>query len=510
MSFLTLQTVEGIVGSTDFCTPEGQSSWKNKMEKFVGLGHTYSSVNTVTGEKCYMVDEALYKDILLAVATRKQNEQLLAAASEKFEQHIEQIEVSNNRVLQREKDAIEQMAQRMNNNYLLIQDEHKTRIRNVVMDIRALKESITVSAEHNVNSREMQQLRFELAQYESVIPIYRSRIKYAEDLKKKLFEEKQEFTRNIEHLKSRLNKAESLVLSMGTPEAIRSRGTSRRQADKKEVSEQSSSSEEDDDQDQSSSSSSEDDHDEDGAQERAAQNTEMSIDFSISPTDSGETNKETGAPLPATRPSFREVLDSSRERPSRDVTMDGPTGTEITPAHQRLITLTPLSNKKDDSGNKKTRSSMAHSNDQEQPASKKSPQNAEPPTVQNARDHVAAHRMGNQEKEKEVQEQVRRSCQNVQWTKGPLPTNMGHSFYDTRQAGTEPPESLVAASRNMVLRWKRALGQAYFLITRNSGGSVMSLEHAHRTFKAVTLKKTCLSRAGSPGHVRSIRPCMII
>jgi hypothetical protein len=55
LSFLTLQTVEGIVGSTEFCTPQGQSSWESKMEKFVGLGHTYSSVNTVTGENCYML-----------------------------------------------------------------------------------------------------------------------------------------------------------------------------------------------------------------------------------------------------------------------------------------------------------------------------------------------------------------------------------------------------------------------------------------------------------------------
>jgi hypothetical protein len=90
------------------------------MEKFVNLGHTYSSGNTVTGERCYMVDAALYRDILLAVAARTQNEQLLVAASEKFEQHIEQIAGSNEHVMQREKDAIEQMAQRMNSSYLKI------------------------------------------------------------------------------------------------------------------------------------------------------------------------------------------------------------------------------------------------------------------------------------------------------------------------------------------------------------------------------------------------------
>ncbi len=99
LSFMTLQTVEGIVGSMDFCTPQGQTSWESKMETFLNLGYAYSSANTVTGEKCYMVDEALYRDILLAVAARKQNEQLLAAASERFEQHIEQIVGSNERVI---------------------------------------------------------------------------------------------------------------------------------------------------------------------------------------------------------------------------------------------------------------------------------------------------------------------------------------------------------------------------------------------------------------------------
>ncbi len=54
-----------------------------------------------------MVDGALYKDILLAVAARKQNERSLATAIEKLEQHMEQIESSNERVRQGEKDALE-------------------------------------------------------------------------------------------------------------------------------------------------------------------------------------------------------------------------------------------------------------------------------------------------------------------------------------------------------------------------------------------------------------------
>jgi hypothetical protein len=51
---------------------------------------------------------------------------ILIAASERMEQHIEQIAGSNERIIQREKHAIEQMAQRMNESHLLIQDEHKS------------------------------------------------------------------------------------------------------------------------------------------------------------------------------------------------------------------------------------------------------------------------------------------------------------------------------------------------------------------------------------------------
>ena len=95
--------------------------------------------------------------------------------------------------------------------------------------------------------------------------------------------------------------------------------------------------------------------------------------------------------------------------------------------------------------------------------------------------------MRNQEKEDQIQEEVRRSAQNVRWTKGALPSNVDHWFYDLRQAGTVPPSSLVAASRKMVLKWKSALGRRYFPLSESAGGSVISLEHAHRSFKAVTL-----------------------
>jgi murein L,D-transpeptidase YcbB/YkuD len=157
------------------------------MEKFINLGHAYSSVNTVTGEICYMVDSALYKDILLAVAARKQNEQILIAASERMEQHIEQIAGSNERIMQREKHAIEQMAHRMNESHLLIQDEHRTRMTNVMTDIRALRDSLACSTDHEGGSRDMQRLQFDVHRYENVIPVYLARIKDAEKANQDFF-----------------------------------------------------------------------------------------------------------------------------------------------------------------------------------------------------------------------------------------------------------------------------------------------------------------------------------
>ena len=108
--------------------------------------------------------------------------------------------------------------------------------------------------------------------------------------------------------------------------------------------------------------------------------------------------------------------------------------------------------------------------------------------ARNAVQHVtSAGTARNQEKEEAIQEEVRKSAQNVRWVKGPLPASLDHWFYDLRNVNTEPPASLIVASRNMVLKWKAALGPSYYPLSRNAGGSVLRLEHAHRTFKAVTL-----------------------
>jgi gas vesicle protein len=152
---MTLQTVEGIIDSTDIDAAQGQTSWESKMEKFVNLGHAYSSVNTVTGEMCYMVDTELYRNILLAVAAKKQNERYLATAAEKLEQHIEQIGNSNGRIMKGESDMLARMSQRINESFDVLRDEHNTRMKNVMADIRALNDSMVASAEHNTNSNEM-------------------------------------------------------------------------------------------------------------------------------------------------------------------------------------------------------------------------------------------------------------------------------------------------------------------------------------------------------------------
>ncbi len=100
-----------------------------------------------------------------------------------------------------------------------------------------------------------------------------------------------------------------------------------------------------------------------------------------------------------------------------DVAMDGSSGTETTPTLRRLLTLSSLGGKKDDAVNKRTRSSAAHSSNHEQPANKRPPQNIETSVERNGRNH---------EREEAIQEDVRRSSQNVRWIKGPVPADVDH------------------------------------------------------------------------------------
>ena len=172
-----------------------------------------------------MVDEALYKNIHQAVAARKQNELALVTASENLEQHMNQIEDSHGRVIQREKKAIDQFIAGFTLSQKAIRNGHQARMKGVMADILALKNSINFySADHDKNNDEMQQLKYQVAQYESILPVYQSRLEDTEELNQRLGHEKTELAKNIRHLKEKLDRAQSLVFSMGTSEAIRQRG----------------------------------------------------------------------------------------------------------------------------------------------------------------------------------------------------------------------------------------------------------------------------------------------
>jgi hypothetical protein len=189
---------------------------------------------------------------------------------------------------------------------------------------------------------------------------------------------------------------------------------------------------------------------------------------------------------PVIKLSFKEIIASVHKQNKATKNVEGTAGTSEQPPPPKLITLSNLSNKKEDTiGNKRTRSLGTAANE---PAQKKPPQNslASDHSSEPTRDASPVIRVRNQHREKEIEDEVKRSCQNIQWTHGQLPKNIDHWFYDLRNAGTIPPASLVAASRAMVLRWKNALGDDYFPYLHSAGGSVMSLEHAHRTFKALT------------------------
>ncbi len=59
LSFLTLETVEGIVRNTDIEDLEEHETCERRMEKFVNLGDAYSSANTHSGKRCYMVEHPM-------------------------------------------------------------------------------------------------------------------------------------------------------------------------------------------------------------------------------------------------------------------------------------------------------------------------------------------------------------------------------------------------------------------------------------------------------------------
>jgi hypothetical protein len=108
LSFLTLSTVEGIVGGANPAELGGQSTWEAKVEKFMHLSNSYSTNHTISGETCYVVDKTLYENLLLAVVARKQNEQMISDVVKRMEEHMGQIESSHDRVTTRAKEAVDE------------------------------------------------------------------------------------------------------------------------------------------------------------------------------------------------------------------------------------------------------------------------------------------------------------------------------------------------------------------------------------------------------------------
>jgi hypothetical protein len=180
---------------------------------------------------------------------------------------------------------------------------------------------------------------------------------------------------------------------------------------------------------------------------------------------------------PGIKLSFKDIIASGRKQNSSSKGIEETSGKTDQPAPTKMITLSILSDKANDTTGKRTRSLGSAANE---PAQKKPPQNSL------AFDRNPEHGR-NQDKEKEIEDEVKRSSQNIEWTRGPLPKNIDHWFYDLRNAGTVPPASLVATSRAMVLKWKAALGGKYIpLSSQHAGGMVPNLEHAHCSFTAVT------------------------
>ncbi len=100
---------------------------------------------------------------------------------------------------------------------------HKVRMELGLDEFTSFRNSITASAEQNVGTKELQQLKFQVEQYENVLPVYVSRLKDNEEQNKRLLEEKIDLNKDIEQMRERLNKAEAVIFSLGTPESIKQR-----------------------------------------------------------------------------------------------------------------------------------------------------------------------------------------------------------------------------------------------------------------------------------------------
>jgi hypothetical protein len=170
--------------------------------------------------------------------------------------------------------------------------------------------------------------------------------------------ERAELSKNIERLKEKLDKAESLVFSMGTPEAIRQKGpvmgTSAELFPRL------------------FSSSSQDDHNKVGAPDGVEQNPDEPVDLSVSPTEPGDTVMETSTAR-VVKLSFKEITASVHKQNKAFKNSEGIAGATEQPPPPKLIILSNLGSRKEDTMGKRTRSLGSAANE---PAQKKPPQNS--------------------------------------------------------------------------------------------------------------------------------------
>jgi hypothetical protein len=257
-------------------------------------------------------------------------------------------------------------------------------------------------------------------------------------------------------MKERLSNAEAVVFSLGTPEAIRQRIPAVEQMPRPEIPSIPIT-------DRLHRGSRSID-----APEPPMMSTPPMVDLSKSPPEPASRKPVWGAePSQGTtkstsilrilsggqKPTERQSVLESDTASGADVDMskgDG-AGTGPTP---KLISLTAGSRAEDASG-KRLRTAGPTPQDQEQPASKRPiAQQGNFPQEDRSR---LMDRQERQELEKEIENEVKRSCSAIAWTRITRFEDIDHWFYDFRDARTEPPERLVQESRKMVLTWKAAL-----------------------------------------------------
>ncbi len=163
-----------------------------------------------------------------------------------------------------------------------------------------------------------------------------------------------------------------------------------------------------------------DDQNKVGAPDGTEQNLGEPVDLSVSPVMEAST-------APVIKLSFKEIVSSVQKQNKATKNIDGIAGTAEQPTPPRLIALSTLGNKNEHTIGKRTRSLGPAANE---PAQKKSSQNSLASSLERSPLLIEQPRPRNQDREEEIEEEVKRSCQNIQWTREPLPKNIDHWFHD--------------------------------------------------------------------------------